>query len=192
MIERREAGAPGRQKLFNQFRHPRTMNMSKRAHRLRRGSRQQQRWSARTHARDAKRGTFGPSRDHPHSYLGERATTTLSNPSSIAGRFGGAKIVGDSGSDHSGPGPRSDGRLDPQRRLGRQCRGGSRGVGNKLFAVPWSALILDADRECFILDVPKERLETAPAFDKDRWPSTADPRRQGEIDRYYGARPYWE
>jgi hypothetical protein len=49
--------------------------------------------------------------------------TTLSNPSSIAGRSGGANIVGDSGSNRSGPGPRSDGRLDPQRRLGRQRRG---------------------------------------------------------------------
>ena len=70
--------------------------------------------------------------------------------------------------------------------------GGFLGVGNKLFAVPWSALILDADRKCFVLDVPKEQLETAPGFDKEQWPSMADPRWQAEVDRYYGARPYWE
>jgi hypothetical protein len=51
--------------------------------------------------------------------------------------------------------------------------GGFPGVGNELFAVSWSTLILDTDRECFILDVPKERLETAPGFDQGQchpWP----------------------
>lgn len=33
------------------------------------------------------------------------------------------------------------------------------GVGEKSFAVPWSALTLDVDRQCFILDADKQRLE---------------------------------
>jgi uncharacterized protein YrrD len=70
--------------------------------------------------------------------------------------------------------------------------GGFLGVGNKLFAVPWSALTLDTDNECFVLDVSKERLKDAPGFDKDRWPTMADPRWQGEIDTYYGRPAYWE
>src|SRR5512145_2436437 len=52
--------------------------------------------------------------------------------------------------------------------------GGLLGVGNKLFAIPWSALTLDTDNKCFILDVDKQRLKDAPGFDKDHWPSMAD------------------
>lgn len=49
-------------------------------------------------------------------------------------------------------------------------------TGDKLFAIPWNALILDADNRQFILDVPKGRLETAPGFDKDHCPMIADQR----------------
>lgn len=50
------------------------------------------------------------------------------------------------------------------------------GVADKLFAVPWAALVLDTAQRCFVLDVAKERLKDAPGFNKDRWPSMADPR----------------
>ena len=66
------------------------------------------------------------------------------------------------------------------------------GMGDKLFAIPWSVLTLDADNERFILDVPKERLDSAPGFDKDHWPSMADQRWGTEIHSYYGTQPYWE
>ncbi|MGH8523507.1 MAG: PRC-barrel domain-containing protein [Gammaproteobacteria bacterium] len=70
--------------------------------------------------------------------------------------------------------------------------GGFLGMGDKLFAIPWNALILDAENERFILDVPKERLDSAPGFDKDHWPSMADQRWGTEIHSYYGTQPYWE
>ena len=54
--------------------------------------------------------------------------------------------------------------------------GGLAGIGDKLFAIPWAALILDADNHCFVLNVDKEKLKNAPGFDKDHWPSMADPR----------------
>ena len=54
--------------------------------------------------------------------------------------------------------------------------GGFVGIGNKLFAVPFEALELDAENHCFVLDVPREKLEKAPGFDKDKWPDFADPR----------------
>lgn len=53
--------------------------------------------------------------------------------------------------------------------------GGVLGIGDKLFAIPWYALTLDADRKCFILDIDKERLRHAPGFDKNHWPSMSDP-----------------
>ena len=70
--------------------------------------------------------------------------------------------------------------------------GGVMGVGSKLFAVPWNALTLDADRECFVLDVDKQRLDKAPGFDKDHWPSMADTDWAEQVHAFYQARPYWE
>ena len=70
--------------------------------------------------------------------------------------------------------------------------GGFLGMGTKLFAIPWSALTLDADEKHFILDVPKDRLENAPGFDKDHWPSMADTRWAKELHAYYDVTPYWE
>lgn len=70
--------------------------------------------------------------------------------------------------------------------------GGVLGMGNKLFAVPWSGLRVDEDEKCFILDVGKRTLETAPGFDKDHWPDMADTAWGAEIFRHYGTRPYWE
>jgi sporulation protein YlmC with PRC-barrel domain len=70
--------------------------------------------------------------------------------------------------------------------------GGVFGIGSKLFAIPWSALTLDAAEKRFILDIPKERLENAPGFDKDHWPSMADPSWANELHTYYNVRPYWD
>ncbi len=70
--------------------------------------------------------------------------------------------------------------------------GGFLGMGNKLFAIPWSALTLDTDQECFILNIAKERLESAPGFDKDHWPAMADPTWAKDLHSYYDAPPYWE
>ena len=63
--------------------------------------------------------------------------------------------------------------------------GGVLGIGNKLFAVPWSALTLDTDRHCFILNASKERLKNAPGFDKNDWPDMADPAWVSTVSRFY-------
>ena len=63
--------------------------------------------------------------------------------------------------------------------------GGFLGMGEKLFAVPWHALQLDTAEKHFTLNVPKERLQNAPGFDKDHWPDMADPSWQQEINIYY-------
>lgn len=70
--------------------------------------------------------------------------------------------------------------------------GGFLGIGDKLFAIPWSALTLDADRRCFVLDIVKEQLQDAPGFDKHHWPSMADPVWAAEVHSFYNRRPYWE
>jgi sporulation protein YlmC with PRC-barrel domain len=52
--------------------------------------------------------------------------------------------------------------------------GGFLGLGEKLFAVPWSALTLDTENKRFVLSGDKERLAKAPGFDRNTWPNMAD------------------
>lgn len=68
--------------------------------------------------------------------------------------------------------------------------GGFLGMGDKLFAVPWSALTLDTVKHRFVLDVSKERLKEAPGFDKDEWPDMADRTWMKDVHAYYGVTPY--
>jgi len=70
--------------------------------------------------------------------------------------------------------------------------GGFLGMGSKLFALPWSALTLDARNKRFILNIPKEHLKQAPGFDKDDWPRMADSNWATDLHAYYNVRPYWE
>jgi len=70
--------------------------------------------------------------------------------------------------------------------------GGIMGLGDKLFAVPWEALQYSAADDVFVLDVSKERLENAPGFDKDNWPTTAQREWLTGMYSHYGYTPYWE
>ena len=70
--------------------------------------------------------------------------------------------------------------------------GGFLKMGNKLFAIPWEALRVDAVNKEFILQVDKSRLENATGFDKDNWPNMADPTFGSTLYRQYGFKPYWE
>src|SRR5438046_794174 len=70
--------------------------------------------------------------------------------------------------------------------------GGFMGLGNKLFALPWSAVSVDETNKRFVANVSKDTLERAPGFDKDKWPDMSDPVYAQGIYRHYGAQPYWE
>ena len=144
-------------------------------------------------------------------------TQTTSYGTTKAGR-GGAAILPDDENDSSGPGPevmdaatlKGDnvvnaagddlGKIEAimlDVTSGRIAYavlsfGGVFGIGKKLFAIPWSALILDPAEKRFVLDVTKERLESAPGFDKDHWPSMADQKWATEIHEYYSVTPYWD
>jgi hypothetical protein len=69
--------------------------------------------------------------------------------------------------------------------------GGLLGIGDKLFAIPWPVLKLDASDHSFIVNVPKDRLEQAPGFDEDDWPDMANPEWGRTVHRYYDVEPYW-
>ncbi len=70
--------------------------------------------------------------------------------------------------------------------------GGFLGMGDRLFALPWSILKVDEDEKCFILDVDKQVLKNAPGFDKSNWPDMSDTTWGGKVFSYYHAEPYWE
>ncbi|RZA25230.1 MAG: PRC-barrel domain containing protein, partial [Lysobacteraceae bacterium] len=67
--------------------------------------------------------------------------------------------------------------------------GGFLGMGEKLFAVPWQALHLDTANKRMVLNVDKERLKTAPGFDKDAWPDMSDMGWASGIHSFYGTDP---
>lgn len=52
--------------------------------------------------------------------------------------------------------------------------GGFLGLGSKLFAIPWNALVFKPHENVFILHVDKERFKNSLGFDKNHWPDTAD------------------
>lgn len=70
--------------------------------------------------------------------------------------------------------------------------GGFLGMGDKLFAIPWSRLSLDEQRKVFVLNVNRATLKKAPGFDKNDWPDMTDRNWGAQIYTYYDARPYWE
>ena len=69
--------------------------------------------------------------------------------------------------------------------------GGFLGMGDKLFAIPWSSLAVDTVEQRFILNVDKELLKAAPGFDQDHWPNMADHTWGAKVYTHYGAKPYW-
>ena len=140
-------------------------------------------------------------------------------PTTHATAPGGAKIAGNRGSSHGGPGPqvmsastlegnnvfnRADEELGEVKEImldvpsGRiayavMSAGGFLGIGDKLFALPWNALALDPENHRFVMDASKARFENAPGFDKDHWPSTAEfDGLSDTIHSYWGTPAYWE
>jgi len=63
--------------------------------------------------------------------------------------------------------------------------GGMLGLGEKLFAIPWRAFRYNEGRDCFIMDIPKDKLKNAEGFNKDNWPDMADETWNNKIHTYY-------
>ena len=66
--------------------------------------------------------------------------------------------------------------------------GGLLGIGEKLFAIPWSALRLDTANKRFILEIEKSHFESAPGFDPDHWPDMADEIWVDAVHAHYGTK----
>jgi PRC-barrel domain len=71
--------------------------------------------------------------------------------------------------------------------------GGFLGMGDKLFAIPWSKLMPSPSKDkTFILEVSKEMLEEKRGIDKSHWPDFSDTRFRNETYDHYVAKHYWE
>ena len=70
--------------------------------------------------------------------------------------------------------------------------GGFLSMGEKLFAIPFSSFEYNVAKSHYVLDISKERLEAAPGFDPDAWPSMADEKWNRDVYKYYQRPPYWE
>lgn len=70
--------------------------------------------------------------------------------------------------------------------------GGFLGLGEKLFAIPYSAFQHNVTRNEYVLDCTPERLKTAPGFDADNWPRLSDEKWNREVYEHFGRSPYWE
>lgn len=70
--------------------------------------------------------------------------------------------------------------------------GGWLGIGDKLFAMPWTALKqVDVDpdeiggEQKLVLPIEKSRLKSAPGFDQSQWPSMANAEWSRDVDAFY-------
>lgn len=69
------------------------------------------------------------------------------------------------------------------------CFGGSLGFGDKLFAIPWDLLRLNARERTLILACGRCQLEGAPAFQHDDWPDFDNETWDREIRDHYRRGP---
>lgn len=71
--------------------------------------------------------------------------------------------------------------------------GGFLGIGEKLFAIPWSALTLDGERPAFLIDADKSTFDNAPGFDAE-WPTQLHGGEawHRDVHAFYGTQTYWE
>ena len=61
-------------------------------------------------------------------------------------------------------------------------------MGEKLIAVPFAALTYDSTERHYVFYISKERLESAPAYDKA---ALTNHTRVEDIYKYFGQQPYW-
>lgn len=60
-------------------------------------------------------------------------------------------------------------------------------LGTKLLALPWQAFHFHTQqKDVIIVNVEKEKLENAPGFDKDNWPSGPQHEFIDDLHTYYG------
>jgi sporulation protein YlmC with PRC-barrel domain len=78
--------------------------------------------------------------------------------------------------------------IDPQ--VGRVAYvvvtfGGFLGMGEKLFAIPFTAFKFNVAESTYVLDLAPERLKEAPGFDREHWPALSDEQWHRDVSSFY-------
>ena len=69
--------------------------------------------------------------------------------------------------------------------------GGLFGFGEKVHPIPWELLAYDVDREAYVVDIDRARIESAPAMMLDEGDRPIDKEYQEEVHRHWGTMPWW-
>jgi sporulation protein YlmC with PRC-barrel domain len=69
--------------------------------------------------------------------------------------------------------------------------GGFLGIGEKQHPLPWSSLTYDQDKDGFVVNLDKRKLEQAPTLDPADEDFIWTPDYGRRVDQYYGAPTYW-
>lgn len=69
--------------------------------------------------------------------------------------------------------------------------GGFLGMGNQYHPLPWSVLKYDTNMGGYVVNLDKQQLEGAPAYDAGAEPDWRDRTYENKIHDYYGVGPYW-
>ena len=69
----------------------------------------------------------------------------------------------------------------------------SMGAGDRLTPVPINALTI-ADNKKVVLNITKDKLATAPSYEKDskKWPDFSNRQWTEETYKFYGVQPFWK
>lgn len=66
--------------------------------------------------------------------------------------------------------------------------GGFLGIGRKLVAIPFGALSYDSTQRYFVLDISRDKLESAPTFEST---DLTNRKWAEDVYRFFGLQPYW-
>jgi hypothetical protein len=70
--------------------------------------------------------------------------------------------------------------------------GGMLGISDKWFAMPWEIMAWSQENKKFIIDMPKNVLETAPGMTKNKWMEEINSDWLAKCYLHYGLAPYWD
>ncbi len=122
----------------------------------------------------------------PNALAEEQMAMSIGKPSALS------SLVGTNVSDPKGEylGRVSDFVVDSQGQVifVVVSHGGFLRIGEKEVAVPFSSFTYDRQKSHFVLDITRDKLDTAPAFTKrelynEKWAE--------DVYRYFGRAPYW-
>jgi hypothetical protein len=64
--------------------------------------------------------------------------------------------------------------------------------GNNLFALPPEALTLSSDQKKLVTDMTKDKLASAPHFEKNNWPNLTDASFASQVYQFYGKQTWFQ